>query len=93
MFAARDQLASARLTAPSTSLSTLIAGEGAVNELESAILIVLVGHLISCACWTAGASKDDGRVATTKDSNASNARMELERRMKKRKKQSRETVE
>ena len=49
MFEARDQLASARLSAPMTSLSGLIAGDGAVSELESAIWIVLVGHLISCA--------------------------------------------
>src|SRR4051812_22580237 len=45
-FAARDQRASERRTAPSTSLSGLIFDGGELKDFEMAILIVLPGHLI-----------------------------------------------
>src|SRR5438128_304490 len=45
MLAARDQRARARRTAPNTSLPSLIFDGGALRDFESAILIVLVGHL------------------------------------------------
>src|SRR5436305_15293829 len=45
MFAARDQRARARRTAPSPSLPCLIFDGGEIKDRESAILIVLAGHL------------------------------------------------
>src|SRR5436309_8351462 len=48
-LAARDQRARERLTAPSTSLPCLIFDGGELKDFESAILIVVVGHLTRTA--------------------------------------------
>src|SRR3982751_2689184 len=48
-FAARDQRARERLTAPSTSEPCLIFEGGEFKDFESAILMVLVGHLTRTA--------------------------------------------
>src|SRR6266498_3624687 len=83
--AARDQLASARRTAPSTSLSGLIAADEAVSDVESAIWMLLVGHLICRPCELAGRSNEDGWLETTNASRATNARIGFGRRIRKRK--------
>jgi len=81
MFVVCVQLLSARCTAPSTSLSGLIAGEGEVSEVESAIRIVFAGHFICRSGAAVVGSNDDGRLDATNASIAMNARIGFRRRI------------
>jgi hypothetical protein len=80
-LATRDQLASARSTAPSTSLSGLKAAADDDSEVESEIWMFLVGHLIGRSVEVAGRSNEDGWLDTTKASIATKARIGFERRI------------
>jgi hypothetical protein len=54
-----------------------MAGEGEVSEVESAIWMLLVGHLIGRSCAAAGKSNADGWPETKQASTTINARIGL----------------
>jgi hypothetical protein len=60
----------------------LKAAEGAVSDVESAIWILLVGHIICRPGEEAGRSNEDGWPDTTNASSATNARIGFGRRIR-----------
>jgi hypothetical protein len=81
MFAALDQLLSARWTAPSTSLSGAILAEGNVREVERAIWTVFVFHFTWSSEDPAG-SNEDGWIGIPKANIASKAKIGFARRIR-----------
>lgn len=80
IFAALDQVLSARSTDPITSLSGVILAEGNVNEVERAIWMVFVFHFI-CNSGETDGSNEDGWIGMPKANIASNARIGFARRI------------
>jgi hypothetical protein len=79
--AAFDQLLSARSTAPNTSLPSVMVPPESVSDDESAILIVLVGHLIFNS-WEATGSKEEGCEDTPSASNTTIVKTGRNRRIR-----------